>query len=266
MKSGRSFILIILILCSVLALTACSPVEDTRQARALGETWIEHVIAEDEEAAYNMVSDLCSREEFGVLWNHMRGILADSASYDMNPTNWNWKSENGFERSTVIFKVKTDDGKVFQLEITTAEGRDGLIGLYCSEASSVIWSFARNLLWSILSLPLSLAAFALVVLMLIDCAKRPLKNKILWMLIIVIWISLTVTVGGSSFNFNFSFRFPFVLSEIGPDASADSFTVRLAIPVGAIIYFFKRKTLALKDSESASAVENASEEQDDAAE
>jgi len=252
-----------LLLCAALPLSACAPVEDSQQARALGEAWIEYVIAEDKEAAYGMVSDLCSREEFSELWEYMRNAVGDSHEYEIKQTGWHWKSENGIAHSTVTYEITTDADRLLYLDILLADGREDLIGLYCVDSTDYADSTSALSVLGVLVTVIALAVAAFVIWMLLDCIKRPIKNKVLWIVVILLWLTVTVTYGASTFNFNFSVRIPLALSSLKRNLYAQVVTFNLAVPVGALIYFFKRKTLPLKESDVTPTVEQTPQANDD---
>jgi len=81
--------------------------------------------------------------------------------------------------------------------------------------------------------------------MLIDCAKRNIKWKPLWIILILMGM-FTVVISDS----RFSVHIGLVLAEYCHLKlfTSGSFELNLALPVGAIVYFFIRKTLPPKTS------------------
>ena len=90
------------------------------------------------------------------------------------------------------------------------------------------------------------ASLALCIWMTVDCVKRPIRFKVLW--IILIWVSviLQVSMIGTSFRFNFFFT---VIPTWGSLlATVSSFLLRIPVPVGALIYLAVRQKIKPKAS------------------
>ena len=91
-----------------------------------------------------------------------------------------------------------------------------------------------------------IASVALGVWMTVDCVKRPIRFKVLW--IILIWISviLQVSMVGTSFRFNFSFTLIPTWGVI--QSTVSTFLLRVPVPVGSLIYLAVRKKIKPKAS------------------
>ena len=88
----------------------------------------------------------------------------------------------------------------------------------------------------------SLASVAFCIWMIIDCAKRKIDKKPLWIIIILLGFSITYTLG-NSVGIRFMLNFVLSISTI----SRDSLSV--GAPIGAIVYCIMRKKLTHIDPE-----------------
>ena len=86
------------------------------------------------------------------------------------------------------------------------------------------------------------------VIMLIDCAKRRIKRKPLWILLILIGmltLSLSYAEGQLNFNGNIGvFLFSYSYLKL---FTTGAWTFRLVLPVGSILYLIFRKRLTVKE-------------------
>ena len=99
-------------------------------------------------------------------------------------------------------------------------------------ASPVQWLF---LLLNVVSL--AVAAYAIV-----DCARRKVEKKVLWILVLLFgFFTVGVTISDSMFRTNFNLSWITAYSALIRYGSG-TMVARLMLPVGAIAYFFSNRT------------------------
>lgn len=243
-RAVRIFVAVLAVLLALLGMTACElPMPD--EGEAMTETVqavIDAILADDADTVKAQLSqevDLTSFDETFATW---KTLLASFEDYELTPTAWKKSIENGvssFEltcritagKETLSVQAKTVEGEltsfVFFKEDVKTEG--GLAGVL-----SIVMYVVTGL------------SVALVVLMVIDCVRRKLNAKALWIIVIVIGhLELYATKVASKLNVGFHIGAIVPFSELTAFESG-AFDLSLIIPVGAIVYFFMRKWLTAK--------------------
>ncbi|MBE6606958.1 MAG: glucose-6-phosphate exchanger SLC37A4 [Ruminococcaceae bacterium] len=247
--SRRKFtILICLMLTFMLLLGSCTFAEDSGESEKLCKEFIDYALADDKASAYNMIKNVTSEEEFETVWKYMRDFLKDSTSYELKQTGWNKNVNDGVSTTTVVFEIVTDDEKIWQVRLLTRPEIEGIAGVYFTDVTEFVaktkWTETVNIVLSVTSL----AAFGFTVWMFVDCMKRTIKRKVLWAIIVCVGFAFGITIGKQNIAFDWWLGTPIASSGVMANLSSLSVTLTLAIPLGAIIYFFVRKKLPLKES------------------
>ena len=204
MKCGKRFVAVILMLIlAVSVLSACDPVKDSAESRVLCEDFLNQVIANDHDAAYAMVEDACTVGEFDPVWNEMRQVMSGSSSYELTQTGYNFHHADGVSQTSVSFEVVTDDGKVAQIQVVTMEGIEGIAGLHFLDSTEFIKETSFVSFVNIVFIVISVLLLAFVIWMLVDCCRRKIGYKVLWLLLILAGVSFSLSVGGGGVNVNF---------------------------------------------------------------
>jgi hypothetical protein len=94
---------------------------------------------------------------------------------------------------------------------------------------------------------LSIFEIAFSVWMLVDCIKRKVAKKPLWILLILFGIKLSLTITPERFNFNWSFGLFLQISGVYGDIYQNLITASLLLPIGAVVYFIVRKHITKKE-------------------
>ena len=85
---------------------------------------------------------------------------------------------------------------------------------------------------------LLIAAFT--VWMIVDCVRREIKHKLLWILVIVLSVAFETLYGNGLSNVMFKFGIHLTMSGVTLDMVEGTVKTFVAIPVGAIIYYALR--------------------------
>lgn len=184
----------------------------------------------------------------------MRGLLpADADGYELTPTHWSMQTDNGLTRHTFQFLLTASD-RQYIVEAQLLQGRPGLHNIHLQEIDPVAApqpaaSQGSSALWDALSLLLSIAAFALLVWALVDCLKRNLRRRWLWLLLILFG-SVLLSIVAANARLHFGFRMGLFLSMSQIALSANGFGAKLIVPVGAIAYLILRHRITQPDAHS----------------
>ncbi len=248
MTLKKTSLILLLCLCALLLFSACQGAKpDLDQKQADVAVLMDSVIANDKNAAVALMEHvpIASRAQLDAFWNELLRIYDGASTYNIKFISWNttYSFTDQSSLTTVVYQAKADTKACAEFTLTY-DGEDLLRGINVTdvtERSSPVIIIVRVLL--ILGFAASLA---LCIWMTVDCVKRPIRFKVLW--IILIWVSviLQVSMIGTSFRFNFSFT---VIPTWGSLlATVSSFLLRIPVPVGALIYLAVRKKIKPKAS------------------
>ncbi len=252
MKKFR-FATIILLIVFALALTACSPLE-TEQGntiKASCKAMLDAVIADDMDAAFAVLSTGANRQQFASVFMQIRQYISGVSNFELEQIGWYSGVKNGESYYEATFEMTTNAG-TYHVTGVTVTGYDNLYSFSIVNADEVRYTGTLTTLsgstpiqWGILLL--NLVSLAFVICMVVDCAKRRMKFKsvwIIWMIIGVITLTLKHAVDRST-NLNFNFGIVFLQYSHMKQYADGSFILQLLVPVGAIVYFFLRKKVTL---------------------
>ena len=254
MTLKKTSLILLLCLCALLLFSACQGAKpDLDQKQADVAVLMDSVIANDKNAAVALMEHvpIASQVQLDAFWNELLRIYDGASTYKIKFISWNttYSFTDQSSLTTVVYQAKADTKACAEFTLTY-DGEDLLRGINVTdvtERSSPVIIIVRVLL--ILGFAASLA---LCIWMTVDCIKRPIRFKVLW--IILIWVSviLQVSMIGTSFRFNFSFT---VIPTWGSlQATVSSFLLRIPVPVGALIYLAVRKKIKPKASKQSTEV------------
>ncbi len=242
-------IVCILVLLALL-LTGCGPRElniDDSEFRPSATAMLDGLLEGDYAACRAVMTRQVDDASLRAAVEQMSGLLAEVESYSLTPVGWNKKVTNGTGMSSLRYEMQTEAGDYY-VELVLVEGVDGLAGFHITpiEHTTVTGNpgtmkGADALQWLVLLF--GVAEYGFVIWMAVDCLRRKPKAKVGWLLLILLISSiftLTITSGRLSFNFNFGIYLH--LSTLLKD-SAGAIQLKLFVPLGAIVYWFRRKKL-----------------------
>lgn len=244
MKSTRiRMILLILCALTLLALASCAADMDIGDNTILGEQFMDHVIADDYDAAYGLVKETVSDGDFRAYWTTIRSVMEGAEAYEMEQIGWNVNRSGGLTTRTTAYQVYPDNGRTVLLRVVTRDDIAGIAGIHFSDVTAFLAEAetVTPVVGAVL-LVFSLLVSAFVIWMLVDCLRRKMKtvHKILWALLIFGGVALTVTVGQSS-GIHFQMGLMLQASSITADPGLQAFVTKLVVPLGAILYCCLRK-------------------------
>lgn len=254
MTIKKTSLILLLCLCALLLFSACQGAKpDLDQKKADVAVLMDSVIANDKNAAVVFMEHvpIASQAQLDAFWNELLRIYDGASTYKIKFISWNttYSFTDQSSLTTVVYQAKADTKACAEFKLTY-DGDDLLCGVNVTdvtERSSPVIIIVRVLL--ILGFAASLA---LCIWMTVDCVKRPIRFKVLW--IILIWFSviLQFSMIGTSFRFNFSFT---VIPTWGSLlATVSSSLLRIPVPVGALIYLAVRKKIKPKASKQSTEV------------
>lgn len=239
-KSVLRLTLLVLCLTAILSLCACTDM-DVGDNDELAGQFMRSVLADDYNTAYAMVKATVADPDFRDYWTSIQTVTEDAETYELEQIGWNINRSNGVTTRTSAYQVYLDNDRTVLLRVVTRDGIPGIAGIHFSDITDFLASTetfiptARVILWVLSGL-----CVAFTLWMLVDCLRRKMKYKVLWVFLILCGIVLTVTVGESS-NFSFSIGLFLQLSSIHADPGIVSVVTKIVVPLGAILYLCLRK-------------------------
>lgn len=248
MTLKKTSMILLLCLCALLLFSSCNQIQpDLTDKQADMASLMDCVIANDKNAAAALMEHvpISNQAQMDAFWNELLRIYDGASTYEIKLVSWNtsysFTDQSGI--TTVVYQAKADTKACAEFKLSY-DGENLLRGVNVTDVTenhSLIIIIIRVLLilWFI-------ASVALGVWMTVDCVKRPIRLKVLW--IILIWVSviLQVSMAGASFRFNFSFTLIPTWGII--QSTVSTFLLRVPVPVGSLIYLAVRKKIKPKAS------------------
>ena len=242
----RALPLLMTALVLLAALISCTPDMDVGNNTELADQFMDHVIADDYDAAYGMVKATVTDPDFRAYWATVQTVADGAETYEMKQIGWNLNRSNGVTTRTTAYQAELDNGRTVLLRVVTQDGIEGIAGIHFSDITDFLASTevfvptVRVILWVVSAL-----AMAFTVWMLVDCLRRKMKYKVVWAILIFFGLCFTFTVGETS-NFSFNVGLFFQTSSIEADPGLLAVVTKLVIPVGAILFLCLRKKFTVE--------------------
>lgn len=234
-KRVFALLFVLLALLCLLFASGCSASE--HYAIDITREFIDSIIADDYDTAFSFFADT-DKASFDDFYSRMRSQLEGVRSYTLDYTSSSRKIENGVSYYYFTFELIAD-GTAFSIE-TYFDQKDKLHTVNFLPKTAL--SSREIKPYKMVTSAFSLAAIGFCVWMVVDCAKRNVRKKALWILLILAGFAFTVTFG-YKFDIGFSFVLALPISSVSSDSLCTS--LRVALPLGAIIYCMLRKRITI---------------------
>ena len=261
MKKGVCLMLAVFLCLALLSGCAGVTIQDDPSIRANVDVFLDAILAEDKDAAYGALCKEIGPEEFRTAYTEIRECLKDVDTYELTPIQYNYTAKNGTESIYLTYHMVTNDG-AFLVSAASAEGYEGLVTLYVTPEEKTALTYtgtpghmqgANTLQWTVLVI--GFLSWAFVLWMCVDCCRRKIKRKILWVLLILLaGVIVTLSISGTGVNLRFNIGIYLQISALMRYGNGAT-QLSLVIPVGAVIYLFNRKKLIEKGKASEVLVE-----------
>lgn len=237
--------LVLLCMLAVFTLVSCTAERENGDNTRLGETFLNYALKDDYPNAYALLRSTVSEPDFTKYWDSIQQILGDSQTYTLKPIGWNVSVSNGLTTRISAYRVYLENEKIAMFQVVTRDDIEGIAGMHFSDVTAFLaQTDAVVPVFKIALLVVSLLVYAFVIWMLVDCIRRKLKRKVMWMFLIFVGVAFTVTIG-KQVGFKFMIGLISQNSTMDADPSILSIVAKLVVPVGAIVYFFLRKKLTI---------------------
>ncbi len=245
----RLFSLIALLFATLMLFTSCGNLmQENEDVRKMTESFLDATIANDAEAAYAVLTEISDKESFSQVFPQIVSLFDGVESYTLKQTGWYTSLDNGVQTTTMTYSVETNEETVFIVKSTVKDGFDDLYLISFNDTKWVTTKGEELMPLNIGLIIVSVAAMAFSIWMLVDCIKRKVSKKPLWIILILLGIKFSLTFTHQNMKFNWATGLFLHLSGVNADIYANTVTISLLIPVGAIVYFIIRKRITKKES------------------
>lgn len=247
--------LIALTLVLTVFLSGFSVSYDDDQVRTHVVGAIDALIAGDFMALRAHINEQVPGDTLNEFFAELSSGLSGVDSYELKAVNKKIGVQNSLEYVAVLYVMTTDD-MVLEVDAAILKGQSGLASLHINqieEQPEPELAPKGILHWCFIGIGIFGVIFT--VWMVVDCIRRKMKRKWLWLPLILLGVMLlTLTMKDGSVNFRFNVGL--FLGMTGLETfTTGGFRATINLPLAAIVYFFKRKDLTQK-----SVIENLPEE------
>ena len=251
MKKLKKIIACLFIFILCISLASCElETEQGNEIKAMCQTFLDAVIAQDEQSAKSVIAHETDPDEFSEIFGLICEYTYGIETYTLRQTGFNSGIDNGYSYYEAIFDMESNVGN-FQVSGTTVEGYDNLYNFNIISEEDLNPSYTGTITslkgsnpFQILLLLVSAACLAFSVVMLIDCFKHKMKYKPLWIILILAGIfAFTLTYIDGEINFNWRVAVLFFSYTHLAIYETGAFTLNISIPLGALLYLALRKKL-----------------------
>lgn len=260
MKKIRMIVAVIIALSLAILCVGCTPdlqKLDNPDIRQRTEAMLDALIADDFDTAYTMVSHICSKSEFGEIFQQMQQIVGNTGHYELELRFMqNRTSVNNEGKSTAThctYEVSSETEHII-VDITV-DGNNNITGFHVTPYEKTDYYFTGTLETMADAVPaqwifllVNVVALGVTIFALVDCCRQKIRKKALWIILVILgFITVGCTVSASMVQMNFNLGWITTYSALIHFGSG-TMVVRLMLPAGAISYLIARKTLLEKAS------------------
>ena len=230
-----------------LGLCSCTMKEDSAEAREICEDYFDAVIANDFAAAYDIFDEVADADSFKDVWIYTRDVLENSQSYELKQVGWYTETDDGVTFRQITFEIESDDEKTMYATVILDD--QGIYSFNVLDSTEFINNTVFVRVIGVIMTVISFALFGVTIWMIVDACKRKIKHKALWILLIIIgvWFEVSVGIEAGHFDFDFGLFFGIKTATANTINQLQAIGVRIAAPIGTIVYFFIRKSLSARE-------------------
>lgn len=248
----KRFISVFLVFLLFPLLSGCGEMQitDSPEVRSHVDIFLTATLENKPNAAYGAFFDAVSRAEFNTVFPQIRNLLKDVEEYTLSPIHVNYsKRSDGKSFTQMTYRMNTNNG-VFLVTATSAGNKDGLLSIHLvpEEQTTLVHTGSPGYMkgasafqWAVLILGFAIWGFVLWAF--VDCCRRKIRKKPLWLLLVALGaVLINVTISGSAINFRYNVGIHLTVSTLLRYGDG-SYQLRLLIPLGAILYLSLRRQL-----------------------
>ena len=258
-KISSAVALICLICISILCFASCDEhyediEKESNKNEELATKFFNYVLEDNMAEAYKMVKDECTFEEFSDSYATFREAFEGATEFEIvlyredGFTSDDYEEDEGYYvYCDNVYELELDNGKYLTATVSTSSLSDKTIDYVEVEETTTFRNITKFSLpfLNFLLISLYIGIIVFTVFMVIDCAKRRIKLKVLWMFILFAAMTYSLSLGGE-FSLGYELGVTLEPSYIEAYPVFETIDIYLSVPAGAIIYFFVREHLPTK--------------------
>ena len=256
-KKISALALIALLCLSLFCFAGCVSNPDLQEKTALNENqktteeFLNYVIDGNKSRAQLILGDSCTYAEFEEFYNVTREELEGVEDFELTLYSYDiYYSTDEFGNDLilcdVIYDMTVDGNQHYTIYSSSTGGMFGLSHVKIKDTN--LFRTVSKLVFIPMNMALilyTIGIYVLTVFMIIDCAKRRIRLKPLW--IVLLFAAITYSFSfGESFFAGGTIGLSLTDSSIDYEAITQSVSISVTVPAGLIVYFFVRKHLPLK--------------------
>jgi hypothetical protein len=233
----------LLLLSAMLLLGGCAQVaQNNENHKDLCEQFLDAVLANDEDAAFALFdAELgLDRGEFSKGFSKICSLFDGVKTLEKKQVGWNYESKNGTTLHQTTFELTADNGKTYTLFLLTVEGVEGIYDISVRDNGNFKEEAARFSPLNIILKVLSALFFIGTVVLIVDCLRSKIRNRVLWAILMVLGLAFTLTIGAGTANVHFSLGLLVTVMGVKASAAASTVAITFYLPIGAIVYLCRR--------------------------
>ncbi len=240
----RVWIAVGLLLLLALSCVSCGLMMEITQSGTATDL-MDCVLGDRYEDAYRIFADnTVTEEEFLPVWRDLRTLCAGAESFELEQRSAKANTSNGQTTVEQTYLVRPDNGNSLTCRVLLDdEGK--LLGLHFRDVTAFLAKTDRALpIANGILLAVSILFLGFRLWMLVDCLRRKMSRKPLWVLLILLGITFTVTVG-DRFGLELGLSLVWDSLKVTADPFAYALITSASLPIGALLYLLLRKRLTL---------------------
>lgn len=252
--------LICLICVSLLCFAGCGSYTDddvraeSDKNKQLATKFFNYVLEDKQAEAYKMVKGSCSFEEFSESYATFREAFEGATDFEIfrySEDGFTTKEDKDDESFEVycdnVYELELDNGRYLTATVSTSSLSDKTIDFVEVDETTTFRKITGVIMpiINIAIVNIYIGTIVFTVFMIIDCAKRRIKLKVLWMFILFAAMTYSASLGGE-FSLGYELGVTLEPSYIEAYPVYETIDIYLSVPAGAIIYFFVREHLPTK--------------------
>ena len=258
-KITSAVALICLICISLLCFAGCDRYDEdfereSNKNEELTTKFFNYVLEDKQAEAYKMVKDSCSFEEFSESYATFREAFEDANEFEISLYREDVFSSDDYEDDEGyfvycdnVYELELDNGRYLTATVSTSSLSDKTIDFVEVDETTTFRKITGVItpITNIAIINIYIGTIVFTVFMIIDCAKRRIKLKVLWMFILFAAMTYSLSLGGE-FSLGYELGVTLEPSYIEAYPVFETIDIYLSVPAGAIIYFFVREHLPTK--------------------
>ena len=248
MKKIFKILSVLLIIFAVFSISSCQQNDNLKEKT---EVMLDALIENNFNEAFNLVSGITTKDDFHPIYSQIRDYISGVEEYELTQIGVNARTQNGITIMRTTY-LMTTNSKTYIVETQARSDIEGLYGfnilesqisgngVQCGTVTSM--KGANTTQWIFLIIGFLEIAFVIAVF--IDALRQKIDKKVVWLALILLGTAaITINSNANGVSFNLSAIISLVNNTALIKYATGATSIRIMIPIAAIVYLIKRKQL-----------------------